>query len=301
MRFTIIAIILFSTLGLLFDTFFIEIKTSISYLLMAIMFFMGITLTLTDFKRVAHQWRLIALGSSLQFLVMPLLALVISKLFMLSPALTIGMVLVGVCPGGTASNVIVFLGKGNVPLSISLTLVSTLVSPMLTPLFLQLLLGATVQFDFLSVMVSIGQIVILPLALGLLLNQFIPVMANSLARFSTYFSSVGIALIIACVLALNKSILLDFPLLVFSAIILHNGLGLLLGYLGARLFKAEEKDAQTIAIEVGMQNSGLAVTLAHQFFSTLPLATLPGAIFSFWHNVAGVGFVFLKKKFRDKK
>ncbi len=199
------------------------------------MFFMGITLTLTDFKRVAHQWRLIVLGSSLQFLVMPVLALIISDVGMFSPALTIGMVLVGVCPGGTASNVIVFLGKGNVPLSISLTLVSTIMSPLLAPLFLQFLIGETVQFDFLSMMVSIGQIVILPLALGLTLNQFIPTVANSLVRFSPYFSSVGIALIIACVLALNKSTLLDFPFLVFTAIILHNGLGFLIGYWGARI------------------------------------------------------------------
>lgn len=295
MRFTILIILLFSVLGLLFDSIFVEVKTIIPYLLMAIMFFMGITLTMADFKRVAQQWHLVALGSSLQFLVMPVLALILAKVFLLSPALTIGMVLVGVCPGGTASNVIVFLGKGNVPLSISLTLVSTLLSPLLTPLFLHVLIGETIQFNFLSVMLSIAQLVILPLTLGLVLNQFFSKAAQFLSRFSTYFSSIGIALIIACVLALNKKTLLDFPILVVSAVVLHNAFGFIVGYWGARLFRSEEKDAQTIAIEVGMQNSGLAVTLAQQFFLSLPLATLPGAIFSFWHNVAGVGFVFLKK------
>lgn len=294
MRFTIFIIILFSVLGLLFDSTFVEIKTTIPYLLSAIMFFMGITLTVTDFKRVVQKWRLILLGTSLQFLVMPVLALLISSVFGLSPALTVGMVLVGSCPGGTASNVIVFLGKGNVPLSISLTLVSTLISPILTPLFLNLLIGENVQFDALKVMVSIAQIVILPLVLGLLLNQFASKIAQTMARFSSPISSIGIALIIGCVLALNKKTLADFPLVVFVAIVLHNAFGFVGGYFGAKLFQSEENDAQTIAIEVGMQNSGLAVSLAQQFFSGLPLATLPGAIFSFWHNVAGVGFVYIK-------
>ena len=259
---------------------------------------MGITLTIADFKRVATQWKLVLLGTGLQFLIMPTLAILISQLLGLPTALTIGMVLVGACPGGTASNVIVFLGKGNVPLSITLTLFSTLLAPFLTPFILKTLLNQSIEIDVISMFLSIAQIVLLPIALGIALQHFLKKLTATLIPYASPISSIGIALIIACVLALNKANLVEFPLLVVFGVVLHNGLGFTLGYWGARLFTSSTTDAKTISIEVGMQNSGLAISLAQQFFSSYALATLPGAIFSLWHNLSGI---LLSYFYRQKK
>lgn len=298
MAFTLFTIIILSTLGLIFDQYFILIKPYIPFLLSLIMFFMGITLTPSDFKRVIQKWKLILVGSGLQFLIMPFLAILISKLLQLPLPLTIGMTLVGSCPGGTASNVIVFLGKGNVALSISLTLFTTLLAPFFTPLLLEITLGQTIDINAFQMFLAIGKIVVLPLCLGIVLNTFFKGLSTSLSKISSQTSSIGIALIISCVLALNKSTLLNFPFLIFVAVVLHNSLGFMLGYFGAKLFTTSEIDARTISVEVGMQNSGLAVSLAQQFFTTYQGVSLPGAIFSFWHNISGISLasVFSQKK-----
>ena len=259
---------------------------------------MGVTLTLTDFQRVIQKWKLILLGSGLQFLIMPLLAILISNLLQLPLPLTIGMTLVGACPGGTASNVIVFLGKGNVALSISLTLFTTLLAPFFTPLILELTLGQTIEIKTFQMFISIGKIVVFPLCLGIILNTFFKGLSVSLTKISSQTSSIGIALIISCVLALNKTTILNFPLLIFIGVVFHNSLGFILGYFGSKLFTTSEIDARTISIEVGMQNSGLAVSLAQQFFTTYQGVSLPGAIFSFWHNISGISLAsfFSQKK-----
>ena len=290
-------ILVLAVLGLLIPDVFIPIGPSIGLLLGLIMFTMGITLDLDDFRKVATNWKLVALGSGLQFMVMPLMALGVSTVLGLSTAATVGMVLVGCAPGGTASNVIVFIGKGNVPLSISLTLVSTILSPFLTPLLIKWSVGESVQFDLLQVVQSIAQMVLIPIALGMALKRFASKFTAKLIPFTSLVATITIGVIIAFVMAINKDRLLnDFPALIFLGVILHNLSGFALGFFGARLFGADYRNAKTIAIEVGMQNSGLAVTLAQKFFASLSGAGLPGAMFSLWHNVAGLTFVSLFRK-----
>lgn len=298
MAISLLIILFFSVAGYFFPTEFSLLKPHINSLLSIILFMMGITLTIADFKRVASQWKLVLLGTGLQFITMPILAIAISSILGLPTALTVGMVLVGVCPGGTASNVMVFLGKGNVPLSITLTLFSTIISPFATPFLLQILLNHEVEVDLFSMFFSILQIVILPIGLGITLHYFFEKLTTKLMAYASNVSSIGIALIIACVIALNRPNLEAFPLVVFLGVALHNGLGFTLGYWGARLFTTSTTDAKTISIEVGMQNSGLAISLAQQFFSNYALATLPGAIFSLWHNLSGILLSYL---YRQKK
>lgn len=298
MAFSFVIILIFSVLGLVFDQPFASIKSQIPLLLSTIMFFMGITLSPQDFKRVLEKWKLILVGSGLQFFIMPLLAIGISYLLQLPLPITIGMALVGACPGGTASNVIVFLGKGNVALSISLTLFSTLLSPLLTPLILKITLGQNIDLKAFQMFLAIGKIVLIPIFTGLIINTYLPEITKHLSKVSSLISSIGIALIIGCVLALNKSNLLEYPIITFTAVILHNISGFILGYWGAKIFTKSEADIKTISIEVSMQNSGLAVSLAQQFFATYPSASLPGAIFSFWHNLSGISLAAL---FKQKK
>ncbi len=292
-------IIILSSFGMMMPGFFSQKAPYIPILLGLVMFSMGMTLVPQDFLRVTRKWKLVLLGTILQFTLMPLIAWGLSKVFALPLSLTIGMVLVGCSPGGTASNVMVFLGKGNVPLSISLTLVSTLLSPVVTPGLIQFWLGETVSFNAYLVFVSIAKIVVAPILLGMTVNRFLKELAALYVRYASIISAAAIGLIIAIVLAINREMLVSsFPILIFVAVILHNGLGYLFGYGSAILLSKNEQDARTIAIEVGMQNSGLAVTLAQQFFSQYALSSLPGAIFSFWHNLSGLGLAFLFNKKR---
>jgi BASS family bile acid:Na+ symporter len=203
----------------------------------------------------------------------------------LSNQLTIGMVLVGSCAGGTASNVVCYLAKGDVALSISLTMVSTLVGVIATPLLCAFYLSETVSVDTLALLFSIVQIVFIPVVLGFSCKFYLNDFANRAEPFIPTLSVLIILLIIAIVVALNADRLLDVGLITLIAVILHNLSGLAGGYYISRLIGLDIKQSQTVAIEVGMQNSGLGVALATQFFSTT--AALPGALFSVWHNISG--------------
>jgi len=227
---------------------------------------------------------------------MPLLAYIISKGFQLPIEQLIGMVIVGCCPGGTASNLITFLSKGNVALSVTLTICSTMLAPFLTPIILYFLLAKEIPIEVLALMKSIFWIVIFPIVDALLIRQFFE---RQFQRVVFVFPSIAIiliSLIVAFVIAVNKSLLIGIPILLFLAVILHNGFGYVLGYFISKGLRFSEKDARTIAIEVGMQNSGLGLTLANQFFSTG--AALPSALFSIWHNLSGV---FVAKKWSSYK
>lgn len=264
---------------------FIELKVAIIPLLAIIMFSMGLTLKLDDFKRALSMPKLILSGLALQYCVMPFAALVISTVLTLDPAMTIGMILVGASPGGTASNVITYLAKGNVALSISLTSLSTMLAIILTPALTLFIADTSIEVPASKMLISILTMVILPVGFGLTLNQVFPKYLKSLTPYLPLISILSIVLIIAIITALNVNQFTQLGMTLLLAVMLHNATGLLMGYGGAKLLGYPAKECRTLAIEVGMQNSGLAVALAIKHFSAA--AALPGAIFSVWHNLSG--------------
>lgn len=260
------------------------------------------TLTLKDFVFVWEQKKILLIGLILQFLVMSLSAFLIAKLFTFNTELLIGMVLVGSVAGGTASNVICFIAKANVALSISMTAISTLVGVFLTPVLIQLFLKTSIDVSTSAMILSLVKIVLIPVALGLFLNVILKDKMKSVHSFLPSIAMVAIILIIAIVVSLNKNNLTSLGLSVAVAVILHNLVGLSLGYYVSKMFGFSKVVCKTIAIEVGMQNSGLAVALAIKFFT--PLSALAGAIFSIWHNISGsilAGFWAGQDENKDEK
>ncbi len=249
------------------------------------MFGMGMTLTLSDFKEVILRPKEIALGTSLQFLIMPLIGFTLAKMFGLSPELAAGVVLLGACPGGTASNVIAYLAKGDVALSVSLTSVSTLLSPLLTPVMTYLFAEKFIDVPVFGLFLSAIEIVLAPVALGIIVRRLLKSKINNLTEFLPSVSAVAIIFIVGVIVAASKQSIAQLGLALGLIIVLHNSFGLAIGYTTARLLGMDSKKARTISIEVGMQNSGLGVVLAKTHFSLL--AALPSALFSVWHNVTG--------------
>lgn len=259
----------------------------INGLLTVVMFGMGLTLRLDDFKLVFTRPRDIIIGCAAQFTVMPLLAFVLSKIFHLDPALTAGVVLVGTCPGGTSSNVITYLSKGDVALSVGMTSVNTLLAPLLTPAITYLLLRANVHVDVLAMFFSIIKVVIIPIALGFLINKLFESTTRKLAAVLPLLSVTAICLIVAAVVSHNAGKILSTALIVFVVVILHNLLGYACGFGLGKVLNLSPEKTKALSIEIGMQNSGLATSLAATAFPALALATVPGAIFSVWHNISG--------------
>lgn len=275
----------FSAAAYFFPQLFMLFAPFITYLLMIIMLLMGMTLTRHDFIRVIKTPKPISVGLLLQFSVMPLSALLISKFLGLNDQLTTGMVLVGSVSGGTASNVITYLARGDVALSITMTTISTLLSVIATPLLTYMYVGQSLDVPMVDMLISILKIVLLPVFVGTLLNRYFH---TSIARHEPYLATLSmfsILIIIATVVCLNHDNIQDIGLIVVFSVILHNSIGLISGYTITALLGYDEKIRRTVAIEVGMQNSGLAVALALKHFS--PLTALPGAIFSIWHNISG--------------
>ena len=266
---------------------FVPSGTLISVLLGVVMFVMGMATRLDDFKIVLSRPKDIAIGCVAQFTVMPALAWGLARLFGLDEALTVGVVLVGCCPGGTASNVMTYLAKGDLALSVGMTGVSTILAPVLTPALTLLLAGKTVDVDAAGMFVGILWVVILPICLGLAAKRFFPRATERAVRYMPTVSSVAIALIIALVVAANARHLATGGIAVFLVVILHNVCGLALGYLIAAALRLAEPKRRALCIEVGMQNSGLAASLAAAHFAAYPMAAVPGAIFSVWHNISG--------------
>jgi bile acid:Na+ symporter, BASS family len=263
----------------------VGLKPAIVPLLGVVMLGMGITLSGDDFTRVIRRPWVILLGLLLQFGVMPLAGWLLGLAGNMSPALLAGFVLLGASPGGTASNVICYLARGDVALSITLTTASTLLAVLLTPALTWLYVGERVDVPALEMLVSIAEIILAPVILGVLLNRFFGARLGALKALFPLVSMGAIVLIIAIIVALNRANLASVGALVMIAVMLHNGIGLASGYWIARLLRQDERCARTLAIEVGMQNSGLAVALAVKYFSAA--AALPGALFSIWHNLSG--------------
>jgi BASS family bile acid:Na+ symporter len=273
-------------LALAWPGLFTWIAPLIAPALGVIMFGMGLSLTLADFSALLPKWRLVAVGTLLQFAVMPGLAWGLTRLFSLPPEEALGVILVGACPGGTASNVITYLAGGNLALSVTLTLVTTLAAPVVTPALTALLGGSIIRVDGWAMVGSVFWIVVFPVVDGLVLRRLLRRRLEPVLAVFPAVSMLVIALVIACVVALNRDTVLAFPGLVLAVVTLHNCLGFALGYGGASLFAAARADRIAIAVEVGMQNSGLAVALAKLHFT--PLAALPGALFSLIQNLTGV-------------
>ena len=265
----------------------------INYLLGVVMFGMGLTLNLQDFKVVFSRPKDIIIGCLAQFTIMPLLAWTLARVFRLDDALALGVVLVGCCPGGTASNVITYLAKGDLALSVGMTGVSTILAPFLTPLLTWALAGESVNVDVLGMLLSILWVVILPIVVGLIIKSLWPKFTDKAVDYLPAFSSVAIAFIVAIIIAANADKLLAGGMIIVLVVMLHNICGLGLGYVIGCLLRLSEPKKRAISIEVGMQNSGLASSLATLHFATYPLATIPGAIFSVWHNISGAIVAYL--------
>jgi BASS family bile acid:Na+ symporter len=252
------------------------------------MFTMGLTLTAADFRRVLTMPMLVVLGVCLQFGLMPLLAWLIAQALALDPLLATGLILVGACSGGTASNVMTYLAGGDVALSISLTAVSTLLAVVMTPWLSWLYIDAAIEVPVWSMLQTILVLVILPVAAGVAMNRFLSRVVRPLQPLCPMLAMVAIIVIISIIVALNESRMSSLSLVLLSAVMLHNLAGLALGYLSAHALGYSSVVCRTLAIEVGMQNSGLAVALALKNFTVL--AALPGALFSIWHNISGSVF-----------
>jgi len=277
--------LLFSAVALLAPRLFLPAREAIVPLLMLVMLGMGLTLEPRSLLLVFRRPRLLALGAVLQFTVMPLCALLVAKLLGLEAMQIAGMVLVGASSGGTASNVITYLAGGDVALSVALTAVSTLLAVVLMPGLTWLLIGHTVPVPTGAMLLTVAQVALGPVLVGMVLRQAFPLAIERLQSVLPLASVVAICIIIAIIVALNHASLATVGGLLALAVMLHNGIGLAAGYWLARLARADVVTARTLAIEVGMQNSGLAVALAVKFFG--PAAAVPGALFSIWHNVSG--------------
>ena len=277
-----------AVLALIFPSMLQQIRpTVINYLLGVVMFGMGLTLNLQDFKIVFSRPKDVMIGCLAQFTVMPLLAWGLARAFQLDEALALGVVLVGCCPGGTASNVITYLAKGDLALSVGMTGVSTLLAPFMTPFLTWALAGKSVNVDVVGMLLSILWVVILPIVIGLVVKWIWPKFTEQATDYLPAFSSVAIAFIVSIVIAVNANKLMAGGLMIVMVVILHNLCGLSLGYLIGQLLGLSDPKRRAISIEVGMQNSGLASSLATIHFAAYPLATIPGAIFSVWHNISG--------------
>lgn len=280
-------VIVFAALALWQPDFFVWMKAYIPWILGIIMLGMGMTMTIDDFKGVLQSPKAVLIGVVAQFVVMPGLAFVLCKLFQLPPEIAVGVILVGCCPGGTASNVITYMAKGNVALSVACTSVSTLLAPVLTPAIFYLLASQWLKIDAASMFVSILQVVLLPIVVGLILRTWLKRQVESYIQVMPLVSVIAIVAIVAAIIGGSKAAILQSGLLILAVVILHNGLGYLLGFTAARFFKLPYADSKAIAVEVGMQNSGLGVALAAVHFAASPITAVPSAIFSLWHNISG--------------
>ena len=251
------------------------------------MFGMGLTLSPKDFRVVFSRPKDVLTGCLAQFTIMPLMAWLLTKAFALSPDLALGVILVGCCPGGTASNVITYLAKGDLALSVGMTATSTILAPVLTPLLVWLMAGTFVDVDTTAMLLSIVYVVIAPIIAGFLIQHFLPTFTRRAVDYLPAFSSVMIAFVVMIVVSHNAARLLTGGLVVVLVVMLHNLSGLALGYgIGCLLGLTHDKRT-SISIEVGMQNSGLASSLATLHFAAFPMAAIPGAVFSVWHNISG--------------
>lgn len=291
-------VLLFAILAFFAPEQFTWIVPYIVPLLGIIMFGMGLTLSKKDFSEVFKRPGTVLIGVLGQFIIMPSLAWILCKTLNLPPEIAVGVILVGCCPGGTASNVMTFLARGDVALSVAITSVTTLLAPVVTPALIYLLASQWLEVSATAMFWSIVQVVILPIVLGLIAQALLREKVEGCVNALPLVSVVAIVAIVAAVVAANQARIATTGLLIFAVVVLHNGLGLLLGYWLAKLSGLSVAKRKTLSIEVGMQNSGLGAALATAHFS--PLAAVPSAIFSVWHNISGPIVATLFQRFKNE-
>ncbi|AOA59675.1 bile acid:sodium symporter family protein [Acinetobacter larvae] len=280
-------VMLFAVIALIIPDAFVWLKAYMPWMLGIIMFGMGMSMTFNDFKGVIASPKAVAIGVFAQFIIMPGLAYILCKLFQLPAEIAIGVILVGCCPGGTASNVITYMAKGNTALSVACTTISTILAPILTPGIFYLLASQWLHINASAMFISILQVVLFPIFLGLIARTLFKKQVEHYIQAMPLISVVAIIAIVAAIIGDSKAAMLQSGLLILCVVILHNGLGYLCGYTLSRLLRLNYPDRKAVAIEVGMQNSGLGVTLAAVHFAASPITALPSAIFSLWHNISG--------------
>ena len=280
-------VVLFAGIAMCVPEVFIWLKSYITWMLGIIMFGMGMTMTLADFKGVLQSPKAVCIGVIAQFVLMPSLAYLLCQLFQLPAEIAVGVILVGCCPGGTASNVITYMAKGNIALSVACTSVATLLAPILTPSIFYLLASQWLKIDATSMFVSILQVVLFPIILGLITRGLFKQKVEQYIQVLPLVSVLAIVAIVAAIIAGSQAAILQSGALILAVVILHNGLGYLFGFWASRCFKLAYADCKAVSIEVGMQNSGLGVALAAVHFAASPITAVPSAIFSLWHNVSG--------------
>lgn len=280
---------------------FLGVGSYITILLGVVMFGMGLTLKPVDFKLVLRKPVPVLIGVAAQFIIMPLFALLLAIVFNLPAELAAGLVLLGSVPGGTSSNVMVYLAKGNLALSVAMTSLSTMLAPVVTPLILLALAGQWLPVDPIAMFLSIIQVIIVPITLGVLVRKMFPTTVDKSAAVIPLISVIAIIVIVSAVVSANVESITTSGFMVFSAVMIHNLLGLSLGYFTGLVMKLDESKRRAISIEVGMQNSGLGVALATAHFG--PLAALPNVIAAVWHNISGpiLATIWSKKPIQQKE
>ena len=300
-RYIGIIIVAFSCLAFFWQDGVLWMTNYTSVFLSAIMFGMGLTIRMKDFKVVFSRPKEVIIGAVAQYTIMPLAAWVLCKVMNLPADLALGVILVGCCPGGTASNVITYIAGGDVALSVGMTIVSTLAAPIMTPFLVYVLAGAWVEVSFWAMVLSVIKVILVPVLLGILLRSLAGEHVDKVSDVMPLISVIAIVMIIGGIVAVNAEKILSCGVLVLVVVAIHNFFGMMLGLLVAKIFHVEYSRTTAIAIEVGMQNSGLAVSLAAANFAGNPLATLPGAIFSVWHNISGSIFASIRRSGAERR
>lgn len=268
----------------------------LNLLLSIVLFTMGTTLKVEDFTNVFKKPKEISVGIATQYIAMPLIALALAKIFSLNEALTVGLILVGTVPGGTASDVITFLSNGDVALSVSLTAISTVIAPIITPLITLILIGNQIHFNPVDMFLSIIEIVIIPIMIGLILNSKFPDFCERLKDYLPALSAIVICLIVAGVIGANKQAILTSSSIIILVIMMQYFLAMMIGFGVGYLAGMDRKQIITVAIELAFQNSGLSTGLAKAHFPNLAQATVPGALYSVWQNFAGSILAYLFRR-----
>ncbi|MCQ9343195.1 bile acid:sodium symporter family protein [Corynebacterium kozikiae] len=291
-------IIIGSAIAFMFPAPFQPLSQYITYFLMIIMFGMGLTLTIPDFKAVAKRPIPILIGVVAQFVIMPLLAVVVAKLLGLNPALAVGLLMLGSVPGGTSSNVIAYLCRGDVALSVAMTSVSTLISPIMTPLLMLALADTRTEVNGWGMAWTLCQTVLLPVIGGLAIRFVANSFIERILPVLPWISILGIGGVVFGAVANNAERLATVGMIVFVAVILHNVGGYALGYLTGKLTGQSTAAKRTLAVEVGTQSAGLSSGMAAKFFS--PEAALPGAVAAVIHNISGAVYVAICRKMDER-
>lgn len=294
-------IIVFSIIAYFLPQYFSWMTSYTTIFLVIAMFGMGTNIDTRDFKELIKNPKEVLIGSLAQFTIMPLLAWFLAIVFHVNKDIALGIILVGSCPGGTASNVITHIARGDVSMSVSMTILSTLLAPIITLALIYLLAGRWVDISIIAMFKSVIKVILLPVLLGVSIKKMNPTVISKSKDVFPLISSLAIILIISGIIGANADKIAQSGLIVLVIVAIHNALGLLAGLLVAKLAKMDYDNATALAIEVGMQNSGLAIELASVNFALNPLATLPGAIFSIWHNIAGSIFASIRRNKPKKK